>query len=425
MCGALPQPQAVHMLDHVTCRLRPTGGRPFHLLLVALAASSCGDWLYNVALLALVYGRTHSPTLTAVTTAARVAPMLVLGPFSGSLVNRVDRRVLMIGSDLVRAGLMIVLAVVAVAGLPIVIAPVLAALATAAGVATPAAVAATAARLVADADRQRAAALRSGIGQAAVVVGPAAGALVLLAAGPALAIALNAATFLVSAAAIAAIPAGPVFAPAAEDAGPSSLIGDVMDGARALRSSPAAARFVAADVLCSVVYGILTVALALLGRRLGGGSGAYGLLLAGFGAGGLLGAALAAHVDAPGRWRTLLTGGLVLVSIALFGFGAIPALPAALALAVLGGGGMIVGEVLSETALPRLLDDAALARTYGLVFPAAVAGIIAGSLVAGPLISLAGLQGAFTLVGLLVLAAGALLVRRPFVHTSAAPALAA
>src|ERR1700684_3204431 len=102
MCGPLPQPQAVSMLDHVISRLRPVGGRSFHLLLVGLAASSCGDWLYNVALLALVYGRTHSPTLTAITPAARVAPMLVLGPFSGALVDRLDRRALMIGSDLVR-----------------------------------------------------------------------------------------------------------------------------------------------------------------------------------------------------------------------------------------------------------------------------------------------------------------------------------
>lgn len=30
------------------------GGRPFRLLLVSLVVSSCGDWLYNVALLALV-----------------------------------------------------------------------------------------------------------------------------------------------------------------------------------------------------------------------------------------------------------------------------------------------------------------------------------------------------------------------------------
>jgi hypothetical protein len=46
-----------------------------------------GDWLYNVAMLALVYERTHSPTWLAATTAARVLPV-VTGALltAGSLV---------------------------------------------------------------------------------------------------------------------------------------------------------------------------------------------------------------------------------------------------------------------------------------------------------------------------------------------------
>src|ERR1700760_1826475 len=84
-------------------RLRPLpGGRPFRVLIAALAVSSLGDWLYNVALLAFVYDRTHSATWVALTTAARVAPMVVLGPLGGTLADRHDRRVLMIGSDAVR-----------------------------------------------------------------------------------------------------------------------------------------------------------------------------------------------------------------------------------------------------------------------------------------------------------------------------------
>ena len=58
----------------LTSRLRLPGGRPFHLLLVSLAVSSCGDWLYNVALLAVVFDRTGSATWVALTTAARVRP---------------------------------------------------------------------------------------------------------------------------------------------------------------------------------------------------------------------------------------------------------------------------------------------------------------------------------------------------------------
>ena len=119
-------------------RRRPLpGGRPFRVLIAALAVSSLGDWLYNVALLAFVYDRTHSATWVALTTAARVAPIVVLGPLGGMLTDRHDRRVLMITSDAVRAAVMVLLAAVAVTGLPVLLAPLLAAAATAAAMAGP------------------------------------------------------------------------------------------------------------------------------------------------------------------------------------------------------------------------------------------------------------------------------------------------
>src|ERR1700704_4637461 len=90
--------------------------RPLRRLLAALAVSQMGDWLYNLALLAFVYDRTQSVTWTAVTTAARVLPMVLLGPLGGVLADRYDRRRLMIASDVVRIGAMVLLAVVALAG---------------------------------------------------------------------------------------------------------------------------------------------------------------------------------------------------------------------------------------------------------------------------------------------------------------------
>src|SRR3954464_9650054 len=137
---------------------RLPGDRPFHLLLAGLAVSACGDWLYNVALLALVYERTGSPTWVAATTAARVLPMLVAGPFGGALAERHDRRRLMLASDVARALLMLALAAVAAFALPVVLAPLLAALAVAAGTVHPPAVAASTARLVAEDELGRASA---------------------------------------------------------------------------------------------------------------------------------------------------------------------------------------------------------------------------------------------------------------------------
>jgi MFS family permease len=408
-------------------RHRLPGGRPFHLLLASLAVSSCGDWLYNVALLAFVYQRTGSATWVALTTAARVLPIVVLGPLGGAMADRHDRRRLMIASDLTRAGLMVGLAAVAASGLPVLLAPLLAAAATAAASVQPPSVAACTARFVADAELQRANALRATIGQASIVAGPALGALALMGSSPALAILLNSLTFLGSAAAIAAIPAGPAFAPArAGSPGTGepmpSLLADIRTGARALRGAPTAIRLVAADVLCSAVYGLLTVTLVLVSHHVGAGEGGYGLLLGAFGAGGVVGALLTGRMASPARWRRTLTVALLLVAVTLVALGSVSTLASAMAAALLGGGGMVVGEVLSETALPRMLGDDVLARAYGLVLPTSLAGIVAGSLVAGPLVSLLGLQGAMMTSSAVVLAVAGVLGRRPLTAAPPAPA---
>ena len=102
--------------------------RNLRLLLVGLATSQAGDWLYNLALLAFVYQRTHSSMWVGVSTAVRILPEVALGSLAGVLVDRMDRRPLMIGSDAVRAAGMAALALVAVTHAPIVLAPMLAAL---------------------------------------------------------------------------------------------------------------------------------------------------------------------------------------------------------------------------------------------------------------------------------------------------------
>jgi MFS family permease len=384
-------------------RRRLPGDRRFRLLLAGLATSSAGDWLYNVALLAFVAERGGAGWL-GVVTGARVLPIVLLGPVGGVLADRCDRRMLMLGADAVRAALMLGLAGVAVAGLPLWLAPLLAALATAAASAQPACISATTPRLVAPGELAAANAARAAVGQAAIVVGPALGALVLVVASPVWAFVANAGTFAASAAATWAIPAGPAFAPVAREQGDAGfdLLGDIRSGARALRGAPDAVRLVAADVACSAVYGAETVLLILVAHRLGDGDAGYGLLLGAFGLGGLAGAMLAGRFER--HWRRALGVALVAVAVPLPLMGLTTSTALALALAVVGGAGAVVAEVLSETGLQRTLPADVLGRAFGLVIPGSLAGIVVGALLAGPLVNLLGLTGALTTVG------GALLV---------------
>ena len=222
----------------------------FRWLLSALAVSQIGDWLYNLALVVLVYDRTHSALWAGVTTAARVVPVVVLGPLGGVLADRFDRRRIMIMCDLARVVLMVLLAAVAAFQLPIVLAPVIAAAATAAAAPYIPCVAAVTPHVVEDADLPGANAARSAVTGAGIVLGPALGGVLLLLGSPASAFALNALTFGLSALAVLAIRADGdpnPFRPRRAADRPDGLLREVAQGAAALRAHRAALRLVGAD----------------------------------------------------------------------------------------------------------------------------------------------------------------------------------
>jgi MFS family permease len=383
--------------------------RPLRRLLAALAVSQAGDWLYNLALLAFVYERTHSVGWTAATTAARVLPVVLLTPLGGVLADRYDRRQLMIASDAVRMAAMGLLAAVALFTLPVLLAPALAAIATAASMVYPPAVAATLPRLVADTELAAANAARTVISSASVVVGPAGGAALLLLGSPALAFLLNAATFGVSALLLLTLSGGAPFRPPAAKATSPGMFTEAWEGVTALRSNRLAMRLLGADIMCSLLYGAQTVLLLLLGRRLGYGDAGYGYLLAGQGLGGVAGAVLAARMSAARHTRQAVAVILVAVALAAGALAVTPSLPLAVVLAVVCGTGSIVVEVIVDTVLARTLDEAVLARAYGLAFPASIAGIAVGALIAAPLVGLLGLPGALAAIAALLAGYAALL----------------
>src|SRR5689334_9577290 len=277
----------------------------FRTLLSGLAVSQAGDWLYNLALVTLVYQRTGSVLWAGVTTAARVVPIVVIGPFGGVIAGRFSLRRTMVACDLIRLAMMAVLALVAVSSLPIVAAPVIAAIATMAATPYLPAVSAITPRLVADADLPGANAARSVVASAGIIVGPAIGGVLLLLGSPALAFVLNALTFGVAALTVLGIPASAMGATASS--GPSAgLLREVADGAAVLRAHPQALRLVGADIICSLIYGLQTVLLIGVAHRAGLGLHGYSFLFAAIGAGGLAGAALAGRAASARRPHVVL-----------------------------------------------------------------------------------------------------------------------
>jgi MFS family permease len=398
----------------------------FRRLLGGLAVSQIGDWLYNLALVTMVYQGTHSAVWAGTATAARVVPMVALGPLGGVVADRFDRRRLMVACDLIRLALMLVLALVAVTHLPVLLAPVIAAAASAAGTPYLPCVSASTPRLVPDQDLPGANAARSAVTGLGIIVGPALGGVLLLIGSPALAFVVNAVTFGGSALAVLAIPAGPAFHPGQPDERPTGLLRGVAEGATVLRAYPQAIRLVGADIMCSLVYGMQTVLLLLVARQAGLGLHGYGYLFASIGVGALAGTGLAGRALRYSDSRGVLLAALGAVGVPMLMLAVTRWAVAALVLVAFTGAGAILVEVLTETSLQRVLPAEMFGRAYGLALPASVGGIAAGSVIAPLLVIVFGQTGALIACGAPIVAYGVLMlhVPAPLVDMADIPGLA-
>src|SRR4029450_10013640 len=78
--------------------------RSFGRLMAAQTVSSLGDWIGFTAVLALVFEVGGAFAVSGVMT-ARMLPSIVFGPIAGALVDRFDRKRMMIAADLSRGAL--------------------------------------------------------------------------------------------------------------------------------------------------------------------------------------------------------------------------------------------------------------------------------------------------------------------------------
>jgi MFS family permease len=83
-------------------RLLTTTNRDFRLLYLATLISLGGDWFLTVALLDLVLELTGSATLVSLVLLFQTLPIFLFTPHAGHIIDRLDRRKLMIGVDLLR-----------------------------------------------------------------------------------------------------------------------------------------------------------------------------------------------------------------------------------------------------------------------------------------------------------------------------------
>jgi MFS family permease len=304
----------------------------FRALWVAQVLSFAGDQLARVALTLLVYDRTHSALLAAVTFAASVVPAFVGGIVLSGLADRLPRRQVMIVCDLIR---MLLVGLMALPGMPIALLVVLLFLVTMTGAPFLSARAALYPDILAGDLYVVGTAFTLTTMQFAQVLGFAVGGAAVGLFGVRTSLLADAATFAVSALIIRIwVRSWPAAKPAAGDR--FRVRGDMLAGVRLVFTTPAL-RIPMLLGWLAAFYNVPEGVSAPLAAALGGGAVAVGLILASQAFGASVGAIAFSRLVAPParvRWMNPLAMGACAVLV-LFVFH--PPLPVTLALLCLSG----------------------------------------------------------------------------------------
>jgi CRP-like cAMP-binding protein len=351
---------------------------PLTRLLVGEFVSSIGDWLYLVAILILVYQVTEDPLVLGIVGAARVLPYLFLSIPAGIVADRLDRRLVLLSTDVARGILMLVIAAVVFVGGPIWLVIALAIGGTCFATFFGPAIGAYLPTLVADEGQLGPAnSAWSTLDNLAFMVGPAVAGILIATGGLVVAFLLNAASFAVIAVVLWGLPrsrpadaAEPVPDASGTDdgtAGPGATPPGVWGGLPSSVLLPVVGLGII-DVVGSIAVGglsVLTVVIAT--TELGGGEEATGFLNAGIGLGGFVGAILAGVLVLRPSLVPALVGGSVVFGAGLALVGYAPALGVAIvAIAVASAGGLLV-EVTNVTVFQRAVPDVIRGRALGVL----------------------------------------------------------
>lgn len=376
--------------------------REFRALWFAELLSVAGDQLARVALALLVYGRTSSAVLTALTYALTFVPSVLGGAVLSGLADRFPRRAVLVSTDLVRAGLA---ALMALPGLSL---PVLWACVGLVSVAAGPFKAAQLAILpqVLPGDRYPAGlALRQVTGQTAQLAGFAGGGFLLTVVEPHVALALNAATFAASAVfVLTGVRSRP--APSADPAGTRSTAGVERPGRAGGRVA------VLYALVCLVgLYVVPEGVAAPYARGIGVAAAGLGLLMAADPLGSALGAWLTTRLPVPAKPAAIVilaaAGGLPLMACVFQ-----PGLVASMALWATSGLLSTAYVIKTQVLVVELVPDHRRGRVMGrmttFLYASQGLAILAGGVatqLAGPFRTIAG-AGLAAATGALLVGAG-------------------
>ena len=369
--------------------------RDFRLMVVAYVVDALGGWAYSVVLAVYVWDRTHSTQWLAAMASAGWLTSLLVGSYAGVLADRYERTRLMIVSALSSAAVMCVIAVVVGTNGPLALLLALRVVSAAAASPYRPASGALTPEIVGEKDLAAANGLFSTLESLVVVLGPAAGGLLLLTGEPVTGVVVNAASFVIAAGIVARLRVR-----ATGDAAPGeNAFKQWLVGIKALGHERVALVLVLFCGLDSAVYGASTVIYVPLSEHLGTGANGYSYLLAGAALGGVIAAGLANKLGSSSRLAPVILGSIVLQALPFAVTATVHVPVLAFILQVISGAGMIVVDVLAYTALQRDLPREVLGRVLGVFDAIVLSFIVAASFIGAALLTSTGLHTTLLAIG--------------------------
>ena len=393
-------------LSHPYVRLATNGA--FSAMWLGQVISSLGDRVHQIALVFLVARATNgSPLALGLIFAAMTVPTVLVGPVAGALVDRWDRKWVMVGSDLLRAGLVMAIPAAAVLNVGIVFGLVFL-LAVASSFFRPARVAALP-QVVPDEDLLTANSAMWVADTVTDLAGYGLGGLFVAFLGSALSVAfwIDGASYLASALLVAAV-AIPRIVPAAGGGAPS-LRADLLSGWRFLRAETVLFATTIQASIAEYGLGALTALSPLLvaALPLGGTDAptAYGFFEMAMGAGllggGIVLGGLATRIP---KGRSIVAG-FIALGLALIGLAATGSLVLALVFAGVVGVANVVFVVPSQTIFQQRTPASMLGRVISIRLAMVNATLAVAMATSGLLAQLFGLHAVLAACGILTLVA--------------------
>jgi MFS family permease len=371
--------------------------------------SVTGSWMQNIASGWLIVTLTHSPVAVGVLALAQFLPFTIFGLFAGSIVDRVDNRKLIIGTQAVQMVLAAALAGIALGGVAVPwMVYVIAFLRGGVLVLDVPARQSFTYRMVGPAELPNAIALNSSLFNASRVIGPALGGLVIAAVGLGFCFVSNAVSFLAVLASLLLMDERKLFGARRPDVRPTIWRGTREGIAFARRNRRVWVTLLVVGVVSTVSFNLNVILPVLASSTLHAGPQTFGIISACFGAGALAGALVSASLSRA-SWRILALG------TGLFGLAELLLAPersvwAAGILLVALGASFTTWTSNANSGVQLEAPDHLRGRVVGLYFYAFNGAAPLGGLLVGWLSALGGTELALAVGGLAALAMTAVCV---------------